>query len=60
MKWNELKKLAEASGWYLLKHGKKHDIYVHPTNRNRLVIGRHGSEEVPVGTCMKLIKQMGI
>ncbi|MBQ6156358.1 MAG: type II toxin-antitoxin system HicA family toxin [Bacteroidales bacterium] len=60
MKWNELKKLAEASGWYLLKHGKKHDIYVHPTNRNRLVIGIHGSEEVPVGTCMKLIKQMGI
>lgn len=59
MKWNELKKLAEANGWYLLKHGKKHDVYVHPTNRNRLIIGRPGSEEVPVGTYTKLLKQMG-
>ena len=60
MKWNELKKIAEVNGWYLMKHGKKHDIYVHPTNRDRLIIGRHGSEEVAVGTYMKLLKQMGL
>lgn len=34
-------------------------LYVHPTNRNRLVTGRHGSEEVPTGTITKLIKTGG-
>lgn len=32
MKWSELKRIAEANGWRLKRHGKKHDIYYHPDN----------------------------
>ena len=60
MKWNELIRLAQDNGWYLQKHGKKHDVYIHAESRERIIIGRHGSDEVPIGTCVKILKQMGL
>ena len=46
MKTSELRRLVEKDGWYIKRHGAKHDIYVHPTKPNVLQIGRHSSEEV--------------
>lgn len=59
MKWNELKRIAERYGWYLIKNGKKHDIYAHPEYPYRIEIARHWKEEIPNGTFSKLKKQIG-
>jgi mRNA interferase HicA len=59
MKWSELKKKATDRGWYLLRNGKEHDIYAHPTKPYLIQIARHGSKEVATGTFNKLKKQIG-
>lgn len=59
MKWSEMRKIAEAKGWRLLRHGAKHDIYTHPGKNFPIMIGRHGHEEVATGTFLKLKKQIG-
>jgi predicted RNA binding protein YcfA (HicA-like mRNA interferase family) len=59
MKWNELEKIAKKKGWYLLRHGKRHDIYAHPEKNYQIEIERHGSTEVKKGLLEKLKKQIG-
>lgn len=61
MRWNELRKIVEKFGWRLHKHGANHDHYLHPSRPKSdvLLIGRHGSEEVPKGTYGKIKKQVG-
>lgn len=59
MKWNELRKIAEANGWVLWRHGANHDIYRHPDRDYPIQIGRHGKEEIKSGTFNKLKKQIG-
>ena len=61
MKWNELRKIAEAKGWRLYRNGGNHDIYCHPDKPKDEVIyiGRHGKEEIKNGTFQKLKKQIG-
>ncbi|MBR5956962.1 MAG: type II toxin-antitoxin system HicA family toxin [Salinivirgaceae bacterium] len=59
MKWSELRRIAERSGWYLLRNGRKHDIYAHPDKDFIIEIGRHDKEEIKTGTFSKLKKQIG-
>jgi predicted RNA binding protein YcfA (HicA-like mRNA interferase family) len=59
MKWNELRRIAEDKGWYLIRCGAKHDIYAHPQKEGQLAIERHGSEEVKTGIYYKLKRQIG-
>ncbi len=59
MTWNELRKIAEAKGWVLKRHGSRHDIYCHPDKDGFIQIGRHGKEEIRNGTCAKLKKDIG-
>lgn len=60
MKWNELKRIAEKSGWYLARHGKKHNVYRHPQKDYPILIGRHGKEEIAKGTYEDLKKKIGL
>ena len=48
MKWSELRRIAERKGWFLLKNGKKHDIYKHPDSLDRIEIrkAREGRNSV--------------
>lgn len=59
MRWSELRKIAERNGWRLLRAGANHDIYHHPEKSYRIIIGRHGSEEIKTGTFQALKKQIG-
>ncbi|MFN3998983.1 type II toxin-antitoxin system HicA family toxin [Algoriphagus sp.] len=43
MKISELLKLLTADGWYLYKHGKKHDLYQHPSKSGQIPVPRHQS-----------------
>lgn len=58
MKWNELIKIAIQKGYCLHSHGKKHDIYVNDKGE-RLIIERHGSQEIRKGMMKDLKKQIG-
>lgn len=59
MKWSELRRKAEKNGWYLIRHGSNHDIYGHAQKDYQIQLGRHGAEEIPIGTYNKLKKQIG-
>jgi len=59
MKWSELEKIAREKGWYLARHGGKHDIYLHPDHDRPLQIERHGSQEIRKGLYKKIKKQVG-
>ncbi len=59
MKWSELRKVAEATGWYLHRNGANHDIYMHEEKEYQIIIGRHKSQEVPKDVQKRLKKQIG-
>lgn len=59
MKWNEIVRIATEKGYRLHAHGKKHDIYVND-NGERLVVERHGSQEIRPGLMNALKRQLGI
>ena len=59
MKWSEIRKIAEQSGWYFVRHGANHDIYRHQEKDFPILIGRHKSEEIKKGTYNDLKKQIG-
>ena len=59
MKWNELKAIATKKGWFFVRYGKKHDVYLHPNRKDVLYIERHGSQEIRPGLYKRLKKQVG-
>jgi predicted RNA binding protein YcfA (HicA-like mRNA interferase family) len=60
MKWSELRKMVEKKGWYLHRHGGKHDVYLHPDKDFSIEIERHESKEVATGLFYKIKKQAGL
>jgi predicted RNA binding protein YcfA (HicA-like mRNA interferase family) len=58
MKWKELIKIAIARGYTLYAHGKKHDIYINKATGDRLIVERHGSQEVRSGLMNTLKKKL--
>lgn len=59
MKWSELKKIATEKDFKFYAHGKKHDIYVN-SKGERLMIERHGSQEIRKGLMISLKKKLGL
>lgn len=59
-KVSELLRKLKKDGWYLHRHGKKHDLYRHPTKKSELVIPRHGSKELAKGTLNSILKEAGL
>lgn len=60
MKVSQLLRVLEEDGWFLKKHGKKHDMYVHPTKEDILIIPRHPSSELKKGTEESILKKAGL
>lgn len=59
MNWNEMKKKAVAHGFVFLKHGSRHDIYVHKETGKVILLERHWSQEVQPGLMKKLKSEIG-
>ncbi|MDR1814110.1 MAG: type II toxin-antitoxin system HicA family toxin [Tannerella sp.] len=55
MKYSELYRLLESNGWQL-EQGKRHAKYVHPDIQPPIRVGRHPSQEVPVGMLNAILK----
>jgi predicted RNA binding protein YcfA (HicA-like mRNA interferase family) len=49
---------AIERGWYLIRHGSKHDIYGHLDKNYQIHIERHKSKEVKWGLYYKLKRQI--
>ncbi|RKS00400.1 type II toxin-antitoxin system HicA family toxin [Flavobacterium sp. 102] len=60
MKVNELLKVLKKDGWELYQHGKRHDLYRHPTKDGQIPVPRHQSAEVATGTLNQILKQAGL
>ena len=54
-----MKKVAVAKGFEFLKHGSRHDIYVHKETGKIILLERHWSQEVRPGLMNKLEKEIG-
>ena len=52
-----IRELVDA-GCYLYRHGKKHDIYINPTNGRRAPVPRH--QEIADSLCRLIKKQLGL
>ncbi|MBP7509424.1 MAG: type II toxin-antitoxin system HicA family toxin [Prolixibacteraceae bacterium] len=59
MKYSELYKILERDGWYI-DRTKRHYIYIHPTKKGIIPVGRHSSEEVKSGTLNSILKLAGL
>lgn len=60
MKCSELKKMLTAGGCYLVRHGKRHDVWFSPITGMYFVLPRHEGQEVPAGTLSSIKKAAGV
>lgn len=60
MKYSELSKKLRAAGCYKLDEGKRHETWFSPTTRKRFMVGRHKTEEVPIGTLKAILRDAGL
>ena len=59
MKSSELHRKAMKAGWKLLyQDASSHCFY--EKNGKIVCIPFHGSKEMPTGTCMKILKELGL
>ena len=59
MKWSEVLRIAEETGYVFFRHGKLHDAYRHPDREEILYLERHWSKEVKPGLFKRIKKQVG-
>lgn len=60
MKFSELVKLLKKNGFRLLKEKGSVRYYLKPGHKNLVRVDFHGAKEVPVGTCVAILKAAGI
>ena len=58
MKWREFEKLAREKGWFLFRHGSRHDIYRCNGRVDEMQIERHWSQEIRPRLLKKLLEQL--
>ena len=58
MKWSEVRRIAERTGWILVRFGKKHDVY--EKDGELLLIERHSSSELFGEVYFKIRKQLNL
>ena len=60
MKVQELLKLLEADGWYLVRTKGGHRQFHHPSKRGTVTVAGKASVDVPPGTLNSALKQAGL
>ncbi len=53
-------KILKKDGWYILREGSKHTIYIHETKVGSVIVPRHPSAELKKGTEQSILKQAGL
>ena len=60
MKYSELEKQFKQAGCYVLKEGANHTIWFSPSTGQKFPVGRHETEDVPMGTLKSIKRAAGI
>ncbi len=60
MKFSELVRLLEKSGFHLVKEKGSIRYYVKPGHEKLIRVDFHGAKEIPTGTCHAILKAAGI
>jgi predicted RNA binding protein YcfA (HicA-like mRNA interferase family) len=60
MKFSELVRLLQKSGFHLVKEKGSIRYYSKPGHDKLIRVDYHGSKEVPTGTCNAILKAAGI
>jgi len=60
MTLNGFTKRISKAGCYVKHHGKKHDIWINPATGRETQVGRHGAQELPMGTVYGMLKDLGL
>ena len=59
MKKSELLKLFKKNGVYLVREGKRHEIYYSPEAGREIPVSRT-AKEIPTGTLASILKDAGL
>jgi mRNA interferase HicA len=60
MKTNEMIRLIEKDGWYLVRQTGSHRIYRHGLKPGTIIIPAHGAKELQKGTEASIRKKAGL
>jgi len=62
VKVSEIRKILENHGWYIVRHGSRHDLYSHPEHLKDppIPVSRHIAQEMKKGTMKSILKQAGL
>ena len=60
VKSNELIRLLQKDGWFVIRQSGSHMIMQHPTKKGQIICPNHGSHEVGKGLERKIKKDAGI
>ena len=57
---SELVRLLREAGFVLREHRKKHDLWAHPSSRRRVMVPRHGKQELSAGLFHRMLRDAGL
>ena len=60
MKYSELYKELRAAGCYIVRAGKRHDMWYSPITGETFPVPRHKTQEIPPGTLKSIRKAAGL
>jgi len=62
MKVSEIRKILEKHGWFIVRHGSKHDLYTHAEHLHEppIPVSRHMAQEMKKGTAQSILKRIGL
>lgn len=60
MKYSELYKELRAADCYMVRPGKRHDMWCSPITGESFPVPRHKTQEVPPGTLKSIRKAAGL
>lgn len=60
MNYKELERKLKKAGCYYIDDGTNHANWYSPKTGLRFQVPRHGRQEVPTGTCNRILKDAGL
>lgn len=60
MRYSELEKLLRKAGCEVAREGRNHCIWYSPKTEKTFTVGRHKTEEVPIGTLKSIMRSAGL
>ena len=60
IKYSELEKKLKAAGCRMVRAGAGHNIWVNPKTGKQFIVGRHKTQDVPIGTLKSIMRSAGL